>query len=185
MSSQNWLQKNKFRHFDTKQNVFCADMSHGFRLRESLPFPFSPRSEGHSLAHCCWRCINIASSMCPMCSSRGHHICHSDKFVSVSGRNKRHQRDHLPFGQMERQCNISPLGWSKSLSWHTRVSIIFSVPSSPHLHLAVLNFQLSFFTPQIPSPFFFFALPPGADWRLFPRRAWCWDHSCLFSAILD
>ena len=109
--------------------------------------------------------INIVSTTSLSCS---HHIFHSDKFVSVAAI-KNGARETSAFGQMEWQCNILLLGWTKSLSWHThththtpQLSVLLS---SLHLHLAVLNLQFSFCIPQIlaslPPSFFFVSSSVG------------------------
>lgn len=86
----------------------------------SVLFSSRREDEGHSSAYYCWQHINIVSTTSLSCS---HHIFHSDKFVSVTAITNG-ARETSAFGQMEWQCNILLLGWTKLLSWHTHASII-------------------------------------------------------------
>ena len=72
--------------------------------------------------------INIVSTTSLSCS---HHIFHSDKFVSVAAI-KNGARETSAFGQMEWQCNILLLGWTKSLSWHTHTH------THTHTHASII-----------------------------------------------
>lgn len=134
----------------------------------SVLFSSRREDEGHSSAYYCWQHINIVSTTSLSCS---HHIFHSDKFVSVTAITNG-ALETSAFGQMEWQCNILLLGWTKLLSWHTHASIICPAvlsappsccPKSPAFFLSWV--ELSFYMPQIlpslPPSFFFISSSVG------------------------